>query len=116
LACSGVQAKPKFKASEVAGRSSELMIGDLNGDGLQDLVLMDDPNLTIFYQDPDRGFTREPQQSHRLERRPCVVWAGKLGKPAESLLVMTSDGVSDLIVKLIKQNGFRILISQKSSP
>jgi hypothetical protein len=70
---------------------------DLDGDGLKDLVLMDDFNLSIFYQDRTQGFTREPQQTYRLDRRPCVVWAARLGGQAESLLVMTSDGVSELL-------------------
>ena len=59
-------------------------------------MLLDDINLSIFYQDFKPGFTREPQQSYRLEHRPCVVWAAKLGGPAGSLLVMTSDGVTEL--------------------
>ena len=96
MACSSAQAKPKFVASEVAGPCQQLMICDLDGDGLKDLILMDDTNLSIFYQDPERGFTREPQQTHRLEPRPCLVWAAKLGGPAGCLLVMTSDGVTEL--------------------
>ena len=96
MACSPAQAGQKFKASEVVGRSSELMICDLDGDGLKDLVLMDDLSLSIFYQDRTQGFTREPQQTYRLEHRPCVVWAAKLGRQAESLLVMTSEGVTEL--------------------
>jgi hypothetical protein len=96
MAGSSVQAKPMFNASEIAGGSSDLMICDLDGDGLKDLVLLDATNLSIFYQDPKRGFTREPQQTYRLEPRPCLVWAAKLGKPAGSLLVMTSDGVTEL--------------------
>jgi hypothetical protein len=96
LACSSAQAKPKFNASEIAGRGSELLICDLDGDGLKDLVLMDDLKLSIFYQDPKRGFTREPHQTYRLEPWPCVVWTAKLGGPAGSVLVMTSDGVTEL--------------------
>ena len=57
---------------------------------------MDDFNLSIFYQTPTSGFTREPQQTFRLEPRPCLVWTAKLGRPAGSLLVMTSDGVTEL--------------------
>jgi hypothetical protein len=90
------QAKPKFNVSEVAGPCQQLMICDLDGDGLKDLVLMDDTNLSIFYQDPKRGFTREPQQTWHLEPRPCLIWTAKLGGPAGSLLVMTSDGVTEL--------------------
>jgi len=90
------QAKPKFNASEIAGSGQQLMICDLDGDGLKDLVLLDDTNLSIFYQEPKRGFTREPQQTWHLEPRPCLVWTAKLGGPAGSLLVMTSDGVTEL--------------------
>jgi hypothetical protein len=96
LAGPTAQAKPKFNASEVAGTGQQLMTCDLDGDGLKDLVLMDDTNLSIFYQDPQQGFTREPQQTYQLEPRPCVVWTAKLGGPAGSLLVMTSDGVTEL--------------------
>jgi hypothetical protein len=83
-------------ASEVAGPCSEFMVCDLDGDGLQDLVLLDHMKLSIFYQDSTRGFTREPQQAYRLDRGPCVIWTAKLGGPAGSLLVLTSDGVTEL--------------------
>ncbi len=72
------------------------MICDLDGDGLKDLILIDDTNLSIFFQDGAQGFTHEPQQIIHLENRPCFIWAAKLGRPAESLLVMTSDGVTEL--------------------
>ena len=80
----------------MTGQYSQLITCDLDGDGLKDLVLIDGLNLSIFYQDRQRGFAREPQQSYRLDPRPCVLWAAKLGRPAETLLVMTSDGVSEL--------------------
>ena len=89
-------AKPVFNTSEIAGPSQQLMIADLDGDGLKDLVLLDKLNLSIFYQDPERGFARVPQQTYRLEPRPCLVWTAKLGGPADSLLIMTSDGVAEL--------------------
>ena len=90
------QAKPKFNASEIAGSGQQLMICDLDGDGLKDLVLLDDTNLSIFYQDPKLGFTHGPQQTWHLDPRPCLVWTAKLGGPVGSLLVMTSDGVTEL--------------------
>ena len=96
MACLSAQAKPNFKASQISGRSSALMICDLDGDGLKDLVLMDNFNLSIFYQDRAQGFTHEPQQTYHLERRPCIVWPARLGSRAESLLVMTSDGVTEI--------------------
>jgi hypothetical protein len=96
MACPSAQTKPKFTISEIAGPFQQLMICDLDGDGLKDLVLLDNTNLSIFYQDSKQGFARKPQQTYRLEPRPCVVWAAKLGGPAESLLAMTSDGVNEL--------------------
>jgi hypothetical protein len=96
LACCSVQAKPKFSASEISGAGHQLLICDMDGDGLKDLALMDGFNLSIFYQVPGRGFTRETLRTYPLERRPCVVWTARLGGPAGSLLVMTSDGVTEL--------------------
>jgi hypothetical protein len=96
LAGSPAQARPKFIANEIAGSGQQLMICDLDGDGLKDLVLMDDTYLLIFYKNPQRGFTRKLQQIHQLEPRPCLVWTATLGGPADSLLVMTSDGVTEL--------------------
>ena len=90
------QAIPKFDASAVAGTAQQLMACDLDGDGLKDLVLMDDTNLTIFYQDPKQGFTRDPQQSVQLDPRPSVVWTARLDGPYAGVLVMTSDGVTEL--------------------
>jgi hypothetical protein len=90
------QAKPRFSASEISGPSTELLVADLDGDGLTDLVLLDDLKVSVFYQDPQHGFPRAPQQTWRLEHRPCLVWAAKLGGSADCLLVMTSDGVTEL--------------------
>ena len=72
------------------------MTCDLDGDGLKDLILLNGHSLAIFYQDRERGFTSEPQHSFRLEPRPGVIWAANFGKPAGSLLVMSSEGVTEL--------------------
>lgn len=91
-----IQARPQFDASEIDAPGSDLMLGDLDGDGLKDLIVIDDFTLSIFYQDAKQGYARAPQQTYELEHRPCIVWVAKLGGPAESLLVMTADGVSEL--------------------
>lgn len=72
------------------------MIGDLDGDGLKDLVLVNGLELAIFFQAPARGFTREPQQTCRLEARPCLLCTAKLRGAAESVLVLNSEGVTEL--------------------
>jgi len=90
------QANPQFTASELAGKGSQWFTCDLDGDGLKDLVLIDGLTLSFFYQDPARAFTREPQQTYHLEQRCCIVWPAKLDRQNASLLVMASDGVSEL--------------------
>jgi hypothetical protein len=72
MACASALAKPGFYASDVAGKSSECVFCDVDGDGFQDLVLMDDLDLSVFYQDINLCFTSAPRQSYRLEHRPCV--------------------------------------------
>jgi len=89
-------ARQKFNASAISLPGEELMMCDLDGDGLTDLVLLNGHDLSVFYQDAGPGFPHEPQQTYRLDNHPCIVWAANLGRPAGSLLVMTSDGVSEL--------------------
>ena len=96
LSCFSATAKPAFNTSEIAGPGRQLLIADLDGDGLKDLVVMDDTNLAIFYQNSKRGFSRQPQFIYHLEPRPCLVWPATLGGTAASLLVLTSDGVSEI--------------------
>jgi hypothetical protein len=93
--CPSARANPAFVSSEIEGPGTEMIFCDLDGDRLKDAVLMDGRNLSIFYQDSKQGFTRGPQQRLALDDRPAVVWPAKLGKTAESLLVMTSDGVTE---------------------
>lgn len=94
----GAAAQPKlpFNASTLSAPGSELLIADLDGDGLKDLVLMDNLTLSIFYQDAEGGFTRAPQRTYPLEARPCLVWTAHLGGPGESLLVLNSEGVTEV--------------------
>ena len=99
LACFGcplAHAKPVFNASEIEGQGSEIIFCDLDGDHLKDAVLVDGLNLSIFYQDSKTGFSRQPQQQVHLDDRPSLVWPARLGRNAESLLVMTSEGVTEL--------------------
>ncbi|HTV39309.1 MAG TPA: VCBS repeat-containing protein [Candidatus Sulfotelmatobacter sp.] len=95
LGVSTVFAAPTFKSCEIDGQGSEIMCCDLNGNGLDDLVLLDGTDLSIYFQDSTQGFERKPQQQFRLDGRPSLVWPARMGKKAESLLMMTSDGVTE---------------------
>jgi hypothetical protein len=88
--------KPEFTVSQPGGQSSKHIVCDLDGDRLKDLVLISNFNLSIYYQDSKQGFSREPQQTHRLARRACIIWPARLGATNDSLLVMTSDGIGQL--------------------
>jgi len=89
-------AKPAFTASLLEGPGSQLLFCDLDGDHLADAVLIDRTNLTIFFQDAKAGFTRKPQQRFQLADQPTVIWPARLGATAESLLLLTSEGVTEL--------------------
>ena len=96
LTVSAANAGVRYDESQVRGPGREVILCDLDGDRLKDIVLRDEPNLLIFYQDPAKGFAERPNQVCRLEDKPALLWPAQLGKKAESLLVMTSDGVTEL--------------------
>jgi len=89
-------AKPAFLASELEGQGAELLFCDLDGDHLADAVMIGRTNLWIFFQDAKAGFTRTPQRIVELPDQPALVWPARLGRTAESLLFLTSDGVAEL--------------------
>lgn len=95
LGVSTAFATPTFKSCEIEGGGSDLMCCDLNGDGLDDLVLVDGVDLSIYFQNSTQGFERKPQQHLQLDGRPSLIWPAMLGKKSESLLMMTSDGVTE---------------------
>jgi hypothetical protein len=94
--CSSALARPVFNASQIDGQGSEIIFCNLNEDRLMEALLLEGPGLAIFYQDAKRGFARKPQQQFRLDDRPSVFWPARLQTNAESLLVMTSEGVTEV--------------------
>ena len=88
-------AKPIFISSEIEGAGTEILFADLDGDHLKDAVLIDGLNLSVYYQDAKTGFPRQPQQQYRLTG-PAMIWPARLGKTADSLLLLTSEGVTEL--------------------
>jgi hypothetical protein len=77
--------------------------GDFNGDGKKDLLVRDlsDQVSVYFFVSREKGFNREADL-----RFNC-------SEPIDRLDVrdLNDDGVSDLIIKLWRQNAFRIFIS-----
>ncbi|MHC4478112.1 MAG: FG-GAP repeat domain-containing protein [Planctomycetota bacterium] len=90
-------AKPSFKSYELKSACHELLFADFDGDGLDDIIVIDEPNLVFFFQDAKRGFTKTANLVYSLADMPSVIWTAKLGKnPGQHILVMTHDGVSAL--------------------
>jgi hypothetical protein len=93
---SAAGAEVQYREYRVQGPGEEALFCDLDGDRLKDIVLLDEPNLLVFYQDAEKGFAAQPNQVCRPADRPAVIWPARLGPNAESLLVMTSAGVAEL--------------------
>jgi hypothetical protein len=90
-------ANPSFTQYELKSSYNELLFFDFDGDGLDDIILIDEPNLIFFLQNSKNGFTNTPNLIYSLGGDPSVVWPAKLGKkPAQYILVMTSEGVDSL--------------------
>lgn len=91
-------AKVTFTASDITGPSTEILFCDLDGDHLKDAVLVDGASVAVIYQTKGFGFQRTVEQTSRLDQIPApgILWPTRLGGPAESLLVMTSDGITEL--------------------
>jgi len=96
LSCFPAFAKPAFNSCEIEGQGSEIIFCDLDGDRQAEAVLIDRTNVSICFQDARSGFTRRPQLQFQLADRPSMLWPARLGRKAESLLLMTSEGVTEL--------------------
>jgi len=95
-AVAAAPAKPAFNSSLIEGPGSEIFFSDLEGDHFKAAVLVETTNCAVFFQDAKAGFPRQPSQQFPLAERPSLVWSVRLGNQAESLLVMTSEGVTEL--------------------
>jgi hypothetical protein len=90
-------AKPTFKSYELKSNYKQIEFFDFDGDNLDDIILINEPNLVFFFQDSKGGFAETGNLVYSLADKPAVIWSAKLGNnPAHNILIMTSDGVSTL--------------------
>jgi len=90
-------AKPSFKSFELKSDYKEFCFSDFDGDGLDDIIVIDEPNLVFFFQDHKSGFGKKPDMFYSLGDEPSIIWPAKVGnKAGQKFLVMTSEGVSTL--------------------
>lgn len=81
------------------------LAGDFSGDGKTDLLVRehDDRIAVYFFVSRDKGFSAKPDLQFSCPEQVDEWQANDLN----------DDGVSDLVVKLRKENGYRIFVSEK---
>lgn len=90
-------AKPTFRSYELKSDYKEILFSDFDGDGLDDIILINEPNIVFFFQDSKDGFTKAPSLVYPLEDKSSVIWPARLGnKLGQDILVMTNEGVDSL--------------------
>ncbi len=88
-----------FTSSELKTKWSEIETFDFDGDGLEDIVLLDPDrkSLSFFFQDARGGFSEDPQIAYSFADTPTVLWPGERpNRRGKHILVMTHSGVSAL--------------------
>jgi len=63
-------AKPTFKPYELKSKYEEMLFFDFDGDDLDDIIAIDEPNLLFFFQDSKHGFPKTPGLTYFLGARP----------------------------------------------
>jgi hypothetical protein len=92
-----LDAKSTFRSYEIKSDYKEILFSDFDGDGLDDIILINEPNIVFFFQDSKDGFTKAPNLVYSLENRPSVIWPARLGnRLGQNILVMTNEGVGSL--------------------
>ena len=90
-------AKPTFKSYNLESKYEEVHFFDFDGNGLDDVLVINEPNLVFFFQNSARGFAGNPDLVCSLGDKPSVIWPARIGRnPGWNILVMTNDGVSKL--------------------
>ena len=61
-------AKSSFRSYELKSGYEEVLFADFDGDGLDDIIVTNKPNLVFFFQDRKNGFGKKPDMSYCLAR------------------------------------------------
>jgi hypothetical protein len=88
-----------FTSSELKTKWSEIQTFDFDGDGLEDVVLLDPDrkSLSFFFQDAESRFPENPQVTYSFGYTPSVLWPGERpNRHGQDILVMTHSGISAL--------------------
>ena len=92
-----IGARATFKSYDLKSNYEQIRFFDFDGDRLDDIVLINEPNLVLFFQDSQGGFAEIPNLVYSLADKPSVIWPVGIGNnPGRNILVMTSEGVSML--------------------
>ena len=72
-------AKPTFTSYNLESKYEEVRYFDFSGDGLDDILVINEPNLVFFFQDSARGFSGNPDLVYSLGDNPSVIWPARPG-------------------------------------
>ena len=91
LSSQALGARHTFKSYNIKSNYKEISFFDFDGDGLDDVIINNEPNLVFFLQNPRDGFTKAPNLVYLPDDKPSVVWPAKFGNnPAQNILIMPS--------------------------
>jgi hypothetical protein len=86
---------PSFEGSAISRKHDDVILADLDGDRRRDIILIGGNELAIFFQDGRGRFRPEPDVIYR-PGAPAIVWPARMSRPAESLLLATHAGATEL--------------------
>ena len=81
-------AAPSFKSYTLDSNYEQFIFSDFSGDGLDDIVLINEPNIVFFVQDSELGFAGNPDLVYSLADKPSVIWPARIGiNPGHNILI-----------------------------
>jgi len=92
-----VEAIPDFASQDIHQAHDHVLICDVNGDGLDDIALLDRQILYIYLHRAGKGFSKEPDHEYMHPQGKALIWPVKQPPLTQSqFLVVTGSGVLSL--------------------